>query len=60
MNSPTAKFSQLNIGARARAAIWWLADSERLPKLQRLLLIVLVLWAVNSVVDVVVALLPSS
>ena len=59
MNSLTAISSQMNIDARVRSAIRWLADAERLPKLQRALQIVFVLWAINSLVDVVVAFIPS-
>ena len=59
MNSLTAISSQMNIDARARSAIRWLADAERLSKLQRALLVVFVLWAINSLVDVVVAFIPS-
>ncbi len=59
MNSLIALTSQMNIDARARKAIRWLADPERLPKLQRVLLVVFVLWAINSLVDVVVAFIPS-
>lgn len=59
MNSLTALTTQMNIDARARNAIRWLADAERLPKLQRVLLVVFVLWAINSLVDVVVAFIPS-
>ncbi len=59
MNSLTAISSQMNIDARVRSAIRWLADAERLPKLQRVLLVLFVLWAINSLVDVVVALIPS-
>ena len=60
MNSPTAIVSQLNVDARLRAAVRWVSDSERLPKLQRALLLVFVLWATNSLVDVVVAFIPSN
>lgn len=59
MNTRTAIISQLDIEARLRNAIRWLADSERLPKIQRVLLLVFVLWAINSLVDVVVSFIPS-
>lgn len=58
MNSLSAIVFQLNVDDRARSAMRWLADSERLPKLRRTLLIVLVLWSINSLVDVAVALIP--
>jgi general secretion pathway protein C len=51
--------NQLNIDARVRSAMRWLSDSERLPKLQRALLFILVLWAINSAANVVIALIPS-
>jgi general secretion pathway protein C len=51
--------NQLNIDARVRSALRWLSDSERLPKLQRALLLVLVLWVINSAANVVIALIPS-
>ena len=50
--------SQLNIEARLRRVFDWLSDVERLPKLQRLLLLVLVVWAVNSLVNVTLAFSP--
>jgi general secretion pathway protein C len=59
MNTPTAIVNQLNIDARVRSALRWLSDSERLPKLQRALLLVLVLWVINSAANVVIALIPS-
>jgi general secretion pathway protein C len=59
MNTPTAIMNQLNIDARVRSALRWLSDSERLPKLQRALLLVLVLWVINSAANVVIALIPS-
>ena len=60
MNSLSAIASQVNIDARIRNAVRWLADAERLPKVQRVLLIVFVLWAINSLADVVVSFIPSS
>ena len=59
MNSLSAIATQVNIDARVRGAIRWLADAERLPKIQRLLLVVFVLWAINSLADVVVSFIPS-
>ena len=59
MNTPTAIMNQLNIDASVRSALRWLSDSERLPKLQRALLLVLVLWVINSAANVVIALIPS-
>lgn len=60
MNSLTAISSQLNIDARARNAIRWLADAQRLPKIQRALLVLFVLWAINSLANTVVSFIPSS
>ena len=59
MNSLSAIATQVNIDARVRGAIRWLADAERLPKIQRVLLVVFGLWAINSLVDVVVSFIPS-
>ena len=59
MNSLTALSLQMNSDARVRTAIRWMADTERLPKIQRVLLVVFVLWAINSLVDAVVAFIPS-
>lgn len=59
MNTPTAIVRQLNIDARVRSALRWLSDSERLPKLQRALLLLLVLWVINSAANVLIALIPS-
>ena len=59
MNSLSAIATQVNIDARVRGAIRWLADTERLPKIQRVLLVVFVLWAINSLVDVAVSFIPS-
>ena len=58
MNTPTAIMNQLNIDDRVRSALRWLSDSERLPKLQRALLLVLVVWVINSAANVVIALIP--
>lgn len=59
MKTPTAIVNQLNLDERVRSALRRLSDSGRLPKLQRALLLLLVLWAINSAVDVVIALIPS-
>ena len=59
MNSLTALSSQMNSDARVRTAIRWMADTERLTKIQRVLLVVFVLWAINSLVDALVAFIPS-
>lgn len=59
MNGLNTISLQMNIGARARNAIRWLTDTRRLPKIQRVLLIVCVLWAINSLANAVVSLIPS-
>lgn len=58
MINPANIVSQLNIEARLRRVFDWLSDVERLPKLQRLLLLVFVVWAVNSLVNVTLAFSP--
>ena len=60
MNNLSVMSSQMNIDARVRNAIRWLADTERLPKIQRVLFVVFVLWAINSLVEVVVSFIPNN
>ncbi|MGB2261856.1 MAG: type II secretion system protein GspC, partial [Luminiphilus sp.] len=50
----------LDIDARFRGLYRWVADEQRLPVLQRGLIAVLVLWAVNSTANTLWALIPSS
>ena len=59
MTRPASWLRQFDTETRLRAAYRWLADEGRMPKIQRLLLVVLVLWALNSVSNVVWALVPS-
>ena len=47
------------MATRLRAAYRWLADEGRMPKIQRLLLVVLVLWALNRESNVGWALVPN-
>ena len=60
MNNLSVMSLQMNIDARVRNAIRWLADTERLPKIQRVLFVVFVLWAINSLVEVVVSFIPNN
>ena len=60
MNNPATLLNRLYIGARFRGLYRWVADEQRLPVLQRGLIAVLVLWAVNSTANTVWALIPSS
>ena len=60
MNIPATLLNRLYIDARFRGLYRWVADEQRLPVLQRGLIAVLVLWAVNSTANTVWALIPSS
>ena len=60
MNNPASLLTRLDIDARFRGVYRWVADEHRLPKLQRALIAVFVVWAVNSVANTVWALMPSS
>ena len=58
MNSLSAIASQVNIDARVRNAVRWLADADFQDPANSL--VVFVLWAINSLVDLVVSFIPSS
>ena len=60
MNNPATLLNRLYIDARFRGLYRWVADEQRLPVLQRGLIAVLVLWAVNSTANTLWALIPSS
>ena len=60
MNNPAMLLNRLYIDARFRGLYRWVADEQRLPVLQRGLIAVLVLWAVNSTANTLWALIPSS
>ena len=60
MHNPATLLNRLYIGARFRGLYRWVADEQRLPVLQRGLIAVLVLWAVNSTANTLWALIPSS
>ena len=60
MNIPATLLNRLYIDARFRGLYRWVADEQRLSVLQRGLIAVLVLWAVNSTANTLWALIPSS
>jgi len=60
MNNPATLLNRLYIDARFRGLYRWVADEQRLLMLQRGLIAVLVVWAVNSMANTVWALIPSS
>ena len=60
MNNPAPLLTRLDINARFRGLYRWVADEQRLLMLQRGLIAVLVVWAVNSMANTVWALIPSS
>ena len=59
MNNPANLLTRLDIDARFRGLYRWVADEQRLPTLQKGLVVVLVVWAVNSMANTVWALIPS-
>ena len=60
MNNPAPLLTRLDIDARFRGLYRWVADEQRLLMLQRGLIAVLVVWAVNSMANTIWALIPSS
>jgi general secretion pathway protein C len=60
MNNLAPLLTRLDIDARFRGLYHWVADEQRLLILQRGLIAVLVVWAVNSMANTVWALMPSS
>ena len=60
MNNPVTLLTRLDIDARIRGLYRWIADEQRLPMLQKGLIVVLVVWAVNSMANTVWALIPSA
>jgi general secretion pathway protein C len=60
MNNLAPLLTRLDIDARFRGLYHWVADEQRLLILQRGLIAVLVVWAVNSMANTVWALIPSS
>ena len=60
MNNQATLLTRLDIDVRFRELYRWVADEQRLPKLQIGLIAVVVLWAVNSTANTLWALIPSS
>ncbi len=60
MNNLAPLLTRLDVDARFRGLYHWVADEQRLLILQRGLIAVLVVWAVNSMANTVWALIPSS
>jgi general secretion pathway protein C len=60
MNNRATFLTRLDIDARFRGLYRWVADEQRLPVLQRGLIAVVVLWAVNSTANTLLALIPRS
>ena len=60
MKTPATLLTRLDIDARLRGLYRWVADGQRLPTLQKGFIVVLVVWAVNSMANTVWALIPSS
>ena len=58
MNNPATLLTRLDIDARFRGVYRWVADEQRLPMLQRGLIVVLAVWAVNSMANTLSALIP--
>ena len=58
MNNPATLLTRLDIDARFRGLYRWVADEQRLPMLQRGLIVVLAVWAVNSMANTLWALIP--
>ena len=60
MKNPATFLTRLDFDARFRGFYRWVADEQRLPVLQRGLIAIAVLWAVNSTANTLWALIPSS
>ena len=60
MKNPATSLTRLDIDARFRGVYRWVADEQRLTMLQRGLIVVLAVWAVNSMANIVWALIPSA
>ena len=59
MNSSASWLNQFDVDSRLRHAYRWAADDDRLPKIQGVLMGLLVLWALNSLSSGAWALLPN-
>jgi general secretion pathway protein C len=60
MNKAASMLTQVDLESRFRRSYRWMADEQRLPKLQRVGLVLIALWAINSLVNTVWAFMPSS
>jgi general secretion pathway protein C len=60
MNNPATLLTRLDIDARFRGVYHWVADEQRLRMLQRGLIVVLAVWAVNSMANTLWALIPGA
>lgn len=59
MKSSASLLSQFDIVSRFQGLYGWVADDDRLPKIQQAILVILLLWGVNSLANSVWALVPS-
>ena len=60
MNTPASLLTRLDIDSKFRGLYRWVADEQRLPSIQKVLMAVLILWAVNSLANALWALVPGS
>lgn len=59
MKSSASLLVQFDIISRFQSLFTWLADKDRLPKIQQAIVVLLLLWGVNSLANSVWALVPS-
>jgi general secretion pathway protein C len=57
---PASLLTRLDIDSKFRGFYRWVADEQRLPSIQKVLMAVLILWAVNSLANALWALVPGS
>ena len=60
MITPASLLTRLDIDSRFRGFYRWAADEQRLPTIQKALIAVLILWAVNSLANALWVLVPGS
>ena len=60
MITPASLLTRLDIDSKFRGLYRWVADEQRLPSIQKVLMAVLILWAVNSLANALWALVPGS
>ena len=58
MNNAASMLTQLDLESRVRRSYRWMADEHRLHKLQRIGLVFIALWTINSIVNAVWAFVP--